>query len=244
MEKPNMGWLCTFNDMTTLLIVFFVLLFSMSDVKTEGKDVLAKALRAGIGVLGKGQKTEISSPSIFEPIVDPDPAEDSDDAGKADRENKNRQFLEKMRDALKDMGGADVVFSLDGIMINLSDKTLFNVGSADLLPGSYALLDRVIGMIKDIPVQIRVEGHTDNIPIYTRRFPSNWELSMARSLSVVHYFQDKGKFIPSRLSAAGYGEMKPIASNDTDEGRSANRRVEIFLNLELEVVELEEGKKE
>jgi len=226
LEKPNTLWLCTFNDMTTLLLVFFVMLFSMSDIKTEGKETLGKALRAGLGILEKGQRTEISAPSIFDPLVEVEQTE-------VDEENKRKQFLEKVRDDLKDVGGVDVIFSLDGIMINLSDKMLFDVGKADLLPDSYVLLDGIINVIKDIPAQIRVEGHTDNTPI-TRRFPSNWDLSMARSLAVVHYFQNKGKLMPSRLSAAGYGEMKPIASNDTDEGRQTNRRVEIFLALELE----------
>ena len=238
-NKPHMGWLTTFNDMITLLMVFFVLIFSMSEMKAEGKETLGKVLRAGIGVFGKGQKAEISTPSIFDPIVEQTkPAEELYDAEDALDGKKERQLLEKMKDALQNIGGVNVIFSLDGVIINLSDKMLFDVGKADLLPDSYYLLDEVINAVKEIPMQIRVEGHTDDTPIYTKRFPSNWELSMARSLAVVHYFQNKGKIIPSQLSAVGYGEMKPIASNDTEEGRRANRRVEIFLALE------EEGKKE
>ena len=231
-EKP---WLCTFNDMITLLMVFFVLIFIMSEIRTENKDSLAKALRAGIGVFNKGQKVEISRPSIFNPIVEQTkPAEelyDSEDTSGGKKGKKNKEFLEKIKDNLKNTGGVDIVFSLDGIMINLNDKTLFDVGKADLLPDSYHVLDGIIDVIKDSSIQIKVVGHTDNTPIHTKRFPSNWELSTARSLAVVHYLQNKGKITPLRLSAAGYGEMKPIASNDTDEGRRANRRVEIFLTF-------------
>jgi chemotaxis protein MotB len=97
-------------------------------------------------------------------------------------------------------------------------------------------LDKIADALDKIPYAVRVEGHTDNVPIQTRGFPSNWELSVARAVNVVKYFAEVSNIDPKRLSAVGYGESRPVASNDTRPNRAKNRRVEIFL--------LTEGKEE
>ena len=120
----------------------------------------------------------------------------------------------------------------DKLTVNMVDKILFDSGSAVIKKNGEKVLDRVAEILKTVDrQQIKVEGHTDNVPISSRlaeKFPSNWELSTARATTVVRYLQGRG-VNPSALSAEGYAEFRPVGSNDTDEGRSANRRIEIVL---------------
>ena len=122
---------------------------------------------------------------------------------------------------------AQVEISANKISINFSDPILFDVGSDVLKPSSFPHLRRLTAVFKDLPNPIQIEGHTDNRPLgRTVRFKSNWELSSARAFSVLQFFVREG-VAPEKLSAVGYGEFKPIKSNETPEGRSGNRRIEI-----------------
>ena len=112
------------------------------------------------------------------------------------------------------------------------DFLLFDFGKADINPGGLAFLDKMATLIHKIPHPVRVEGHTDNVPIHTARFPSNWELSIARAVSVVKYIAGSGKINPQRLSAVGYGETRPLVPNDSAVHRTRNRRVEIVIATE------------
>jgi chemotaxis protein MotB len=133
----------------------------------------------------------------------------------------------------------------DKLTLSMVDKILFDSGKAQVNTEGRAVLERVAEMLNKVEdKQIRIEGHTDNVPIGSRlqeKFPSNWELSTARATNVVRYLQDEGGMDPGRLSAAGYSEFKPVASNDTPEGRTSNRRIEIVLvPLEAPAGETEE----
>ena len=109
----------------------------------------------------------------------------------------------------------------------------FHSGSSDLTDSSYDILDQIVDIMGQYPAySLRIEGHTDNIPIKTARFPSNWELSVARAVNVVKYFAEVGNIDPHRLSAVGYGESRPVVANDTASNRAKNRRVEILLITE------------
>ncbi len=123
-----------------------------------------------------------------------------------------------------------------GLVITFVAEVLFDSGKADLRPNSFARLDKVARVlnttVKDLFVGI--EGHTDNVPIKHSKWKSNWELSSARALSVLHYMEENHKINPIRLSATGYGEYRPLMSNDTPEGRQKNRRVEIVILPKIE----------
>ena len=122
---------------------------------------------------------------------------------------------------------AQVEISANKISINFADPILFAPGSDVLKPSSYPHLRRLVAVFKDLPNPVQIEGHTDNRPLGKgTRFRSNWELSSARAFSVLQFFVKEG-VAPEKLSAVGYGEYKPIQSNDTVEGRSKNRRIEI-----------------
>lgn len=116
-----------------------------------------------------------------------------------------------------------------GLMIRFLDTTLFDLGKADLKPAARVILDNVAEILITLPNRIRVEGHTDNIPINTYLFPSNWELSTARATTVVRYFLEQYGFPPTQFSAAGYGEWHPVVPNDSMENRAQNRRVDIVI---------------
>jgi chemotaxis protein MotB len=116
-----------------------------------------------------------------------------------------------------------------GLVISLAEAGFFNSGSATVRPDAVDALVTIAKTANDPSVRITIEGHTDNVPIRSGKYGSNWELSTARAASVVSLFIEQGKIDATRLAAAGYGEFKPIASNDTPEGRARNRRVDIVL---------------
>lgn len=116
-----------------------------------------------------------------------------------------------------------------GVVIHILDNLLFASGNSDLSDGSLSVLHRLAGILKKLPNDIRVEGHTDNVPIRSKRFPSNWHLSVSRALNTAYYLISKEELSPDRVSIVGYSEYKPIETNNTTDGRRVNRRVDIVI---------------
>jgi chemotaxis protein MotB len=125
--------------------------------------------------------------------------------------------------------GIDVDFRGEETVLHVSSKLLFDSGSAEIHIEGLELLLWMSDSLRDLPYSIEVGGHTDNLSISTKRFPSNWELSLARSVNVVKFLEGAGRIPGSRLAASGYADSKPLVSNNTAEGRAKNRRVEIVL---------------
>jgi chemotaxis protein MotB len=229
-DRP--GWLTTFNDLVTLLMVFFVLLFTMGSVDTKAMEEFKNALQSGLGIMGEGSFVSIevrnsrqdldNAALLRQADGEVEPVDDQQEAGPID-------------EALETFAaepGINVSYSNQGAHITFEDFLLFDFGKADINSGGLAFLDKMAVLIQKIPYPVRVEGHTDNVPIHTARFPSNWELSIARAVSVVKYFAESGKINPQRLSAVGYGETRPLVPNDSPANRTRNRRVEIVLATE------------
>ncbi len=210
------GWLTTFNDMVTLLMVFFVLLFSMGSLDVKRFKNFQNALQSAMGVLYEGQRAPVGLISDTE-----QPDDVSSDTAFAD-DRRHFERLEQTR-------GLEAQYSQRGIQLTLDDSLLFRSGSATVTQDGLNLLANVSRIIKPIGRHIRVEGHSDNVPIATSRYPSNWELSTERAINVVKYFIHQGRIDPRLLSAVGYADVKPRASNDTEAQRAKNRRVEIIL---------------
>lgn len=150
------------------------------------------------------------------------------------------KLVNELQEEIK-KGEIEVTQLRDKLTLSMVEKILFDSGSAEIKKEGKKVLDRVVEILKNVKDrQINIEGHTDNVPISPRlaqRFPTNWELSTARATNVVRYLQEKG-IDPALLSATGYAEYRPVASNDTEEGRAKNRRIEIVLvPLELKKAE-------
>jgi len=227
------GWLTTFNDLVTLLMVFFVLLFTMSTVDSRKMQDFQYALQSGLGVLKTGTKVSIS-------VKKTQPVDDmshimTQAEGKRNKKH-SRQPGDKLMDEIQQLTKADLDIQINhthqGTRLSFEDQVLFDFGSATINPAGFVFLDKIADTLDKIPYAMRVEGHTDNVPIQTRRFPSNWELSVARAVNVVKYFAEVSNIDPNRLSAVGYGESRPVAANDTASNRVKNRRVEILLITE------------
>lgn len=217
------AWLTTFNDLITLLMVFFVLLFTMATTDVGKLKQFQVSIMRGLGVLEKGEKSPIGLIESY-----------GDKGSKRGISHGNmfpdgKESIEDYIESLKSFKGVDVEFRGNDQVMRLDDKALFASGSADINPSAYPVLKKVIGVIRAGSGPVRVEGHTDNIPISTSRFESNWDLSTARAVNIVKYLIEEGHINPERLSAVGYGEIRPLAPNDTPRHRALNRRVEIVL---------------
>ncbi|MCO1601342.1 flagellar motor protein MotB [Desulfosporosinus nitroreducens] len=253
-EKENSErWLLTYADLITLLMIFFVVLYSMSKVDADKFQAVAESLNKALsgGVPAKMEMAASpSGPSLIQtgtpsatttvPGKDKDPSKttDTDQAaanvgqGNTDAENLSIEAIKAKLDkfALDNGIQSKLISSMEerGLVVSIQETLLFGSGSADITDRAREILKSISTVLGSASNQIRVEGHTDNLPIQTAKFPSNWELSVIRSTNVVQILQSAG-ITPSRLSAAGYGEYRPIASNDTIAGQGRNRRIDLII---------------
>lgn len=237
-------WLLTYADMITLLVAFFIMLYSMSVMNQAKFQQLAISVRSGFGqsaiggaptVFARGGGTN-GTPTIINSSKST--PQSNDDFVKDARQRQDSDGLDKAYQAVKayiQKNGLEdamhVVRNERGVVVTvMTDKMLFAPGQADLRPEELALLNTVGDVIqKAVPQNpVRVEGHTDSLPIHTLRFPSNWELSTTRATTVLRYFEARG-IGAQRLEAGGYADQRPITANDTDVHRAQNRRVEIVI---------------
>lgn len=221
-------WLVSYADFITLLFAFFVVMYAISSVN-EGKyrilsDSLTSAFRnvtpSSINPIQVGQP---SSGQIVRPVasaVEIKPA----DTAEARKMQLMANELKGSLGSMIDQGKVRVTHSKRGIAIEINDSILFDPARADLQSASSEMLLAVAEMVKDTDNLIQIEGHTDNQPIRSPQFPSNWELASARAASVVRLFAEAG-IAPQRMVVIGYGEFRPVEPNDTIERRARNRRV-------------------
>jgi chemotaxis protein MotB len=217
------GWMVTYGDMMGLLLTFFVLFLSYATIHEEGFREAMESFRQAVGMLPYSQ-----SMIQFEkvPGIRLSPPLSPRDITKRLRNSVNAAGLK---------GSVSVKEEKEGVRLIIQSPILFESGKAELVANAQPLMDELIKILKENPNTVVVEGHTDNVPINTPEFPSNWELSTARAISVAKYLFEKGDLEAKRFTVAGYGEYHPVASNDTPEGRQKNRRVEILLkNIEGE----------
>lgn len=130
----------------------------------------------------------------------------------------------------------------EGLIVTFSEKYMFDSGKADIYPEAKEVIKNIAALLTDEPNRISIEGHTDNTPINTPEFPSNWELSTKRATNVLKYLLEELKFDPRRLTAAGFGEWHPVAPNDTPENKAKNRRVDLIVRR-LDIDEMREWRR-
>lgn len=218
------GWVMTYGDMMSLLLTFFVLIVSFSSMQETKFEQAAKSLKDAFGVLAQPE----SVIQFNDPLVPNHTPTETD-----------LEFLYEVRSVEKALldqelsEQVEVQMIEDGVLFQLPAPLLFSSGDSRLKTEADPLLERLARMFRKFPGEIRVEGHTDNIPIHSARFPSNWELSASRAVAVARNFHSLD-IPPERLSATGYGEYRPLEDNGTAAGRAANRRVEVMLTWRSE----------
>ncbi|ABM61131.1 OmpA family protein [Halorhodospira halophila] len=232
--RGSPAWMTTFADLMAVLVVFFVMLYTMSTIDNERYQKLAESLRQVLGPSVVQEDTPQAAPTVVD-LEGPAPTPEQevhDDLPPADPEHTDTaEILEALQEALaEELAAGDVELGEgeDGVLLRFPEQAAFALGSKEISEPFVPVLDRVAGVLADTPGLIRVSGHTDDIPIRSDRFRSNFELSTARAISVVHILKDAG-ITPERLIAQGHGETRPLAPNETPEQRARNRRVDVHL---------------
>jgi chemotaxis protein MotB len=216
-------WLVSYADFMTLLFALFVVLFASSNHDKQALEQVSQAVKNGFSELGTfsaSQTTKTGATTLAQPIPKTSAGIDV------------TELQRKLNKALgKEIERQEVVLKMtpEGFVISLHELGFFDSGQARLMPGASDKIKRIAEVLMQYGLDMRVEGHSDNVPIHTTEFASNWELSTARATSVAMMLMKDARFDPKRMSIAGYGEFHPTATNDTAEGRKANRRVDIVV---------------
>lgn len=242
-KKPKKGspaWMASFADLQQLLLVFFILLFSMSSVD-ENKFISAMAsIQNALNTAGLGL-TDLG--------VQPDSELVDIDKLNSIGELKNNQLTEELKEAVEflennELDGEPLSSyvtaskSDEGVILTIKDIILFDSGSADIKVKANELLEKLSPLLGDNARDVRVEGHTDNVPLKsTSKYDDNWELSTARATRVASFIINNKFVDASKISVAGYSEYRPVAKNDTLENKSKNRRVDIVLLSDFSEIE-------
>jgi chemotaxis protein MotB len=215
------AWLATFADLMSLLLTFFILLLSFATMDVvKFRDALGSLKDAfGVQVVHDGDVEGVTTTPIqvFDTAEAPLPVAAEDQA-----------LLDELNTAISDerlQSQVDTDVDGRGVVLRISGEVLYRQGEADLRPEARPILGRVANLVGGTDQRIMIEGHTDDVPIRTSEFPSNWELSTARAITAMRFLVDQG-IEPVRVGVAGYADLRPIEPNDSDAHRAANRRVE------------------
>ncbi|MBX7258538.1 MAG: OmpA family protein [Candidatus Hydrogenedentes bacterium] len=236
-------WLLTYADLITLLMVFFVVMYALSNVDKQKFQALARAMSAEFGT-PVANPTGIGGKVVPGPSVTPPPRAGTERT--RTRGNPKTEQIDALRARMKKLkGDLDAMVKASGLQeqisvkmdpsghkvsMGLSDSLLFGAGSADLTQAAQELVEKIGNVLATSNYVVNVEGHTDNVPINNARYSSNLQLSTERAVNVVSYMIKTAGIPGNRLSASGYAEHHPVASNDTEEGRAKNRRVEFVIH--------------
>jgi len=243
-EGNHERWLVSYADFITLLFAVFVALYAMSQTDKQKMDQLVSSLRESFGYVKTGASSEklnvVESsdlrtiPSIRMQVLTPGMR----NSGKGRRPVTQasikdfREIKATIDGNLKKYGAQNKVnvdVTKRGLVVTLKEAGFFDSGDATVKEESLQLLAMVVGSLANYSNPIRIEGNTDNVPINTGKYRSNWELSTSRATNIVHYLIEKYHFQPEKISAVGYGEFRPVANNGSESGRTRNRRVDIVL---------------
>jgi chemotaxis protein MotB len=249
-KEPEQGndmgrWLITYSDLITLLMIFFILMYTMSQVDARKYAAVANSLSVvltgqAISVLdtqGPSMVEGISGQQMPEgPGLSPAQQGELNEVKRMIAEfisTKDREIAQEQaqgNNAVTKLSDHIIIYEQErGLVVSFKDTLLFASGSDQLSPGAKAIIRDIGKSLVKIPNYIRVEGHTDDLPIKTGKFPSNWELSVLRSANVVHVLNEDAGIPAERLSIIGFGEYRPLVENEDQISRAMNRRVDIVI---------------
>lgn len=218
-----MRWLLTYADLITLLMVFFVVMYAISNVDATKYKALAQSLGEAFSRFTAG-----NPPSVILPPSAPDSGASS---GILDGENLEG-FTSDFSQFIEEQGlQSEVIVRLNerGLAISLVGSAMFDLGRAEIRAEGLRIMDKIGDYLANTNNYVSVEGSTDDLPVNTYMYPTNWELSVHRAVNVVRYFVEKRGLSPSRFIASGYGEFRPLYPNDSEHNRAKNRRVDIVI---------------
>lgn len=243
-------WLVSYADFITLLFAFFVVMYAFARSDQKKQVQVAQSIDTAFRALGMfpqaARKSECGASGACSGMVASSQAANSADQPqvpmnivmgedvlapaevKQDLEHVKRELTQTLSNQVA-THTVSIQMGRDGLVISLREAGFFNSGSADPKPDTLPTLERIAESLSHTPYDLRIEGHTDNVPIHTAAFDSNWELSTARATRIARMLMATGSIGADKLSAAGYAEFHPVAANDTAEGRAQNRRVDIVV---------------
>lgn len=235
-------WLVSYADFITLLFAFFVVMYAISQSDLAKLKSVSESIRAAFNAEAVDQQGKSSGKTMqqFDPTMSQGGLLMDMPIGRMNITTPDYEDLKRIADIIEesvsfDLGESDLaekmqlIYDDRGLVVRLSAKNFFEPGSAEVKPDALPILDQMAKVLRTVKRHIRIEGHTDTSAVKSEYYPSNWELSTARAAWVARYFIYKYHFDPKFLTVAGYAEYHPIASNDTEEGRAKNRRVEIVV---------------
>ena len=235
-EGGGANWMDTYGDMVTLLLTFFVFLFAFSNIDiAKWQKIVGSFTGSSFSVMPAIDFFTASEPPI-QPIGYR--TEDEEDSSNMNSDQDMQMFQELLNIINDYIEENELQAQLlanpetKTIILRFSDNVLFASGRADILPVFRYNMDHMIHLLSEYMYMIsmiRIEGHTDNVPIRNAQFEDNWDLSSKRATNVLRYFIDSGRIDTTKISVTGYGEFHPVDTNDTTEGRSANRRVDFVI---------------
>jgi chemotaxis protein MotB len=242
-EGNHERWLISYADFITLLFAVFVTLYAMSQTDKRKTDQLVASLRESFGYVKTGASSEKLNvtdstdlrtiPAIRPEILTPGLRHSQTTAALTHASLKEFHEIKAAIEQNLKKYGAEKKLNVDvtkrGLVVSLKETGFFDSGDATVKQESLPLLAMVAKSLANYSNPIRIEGNTDNVPINSGRYRSNWELSTARATNIVHYLIENYNFRPGKISAVGYGEFRPLADNGTEAGRTRNRRVDIVL---------------
>lgn len=240
-EDNNQGgapkWMVTFSDLMTLILVFFILLFSMSQINLIKFQAVAESFQNRLifdfypSVIPHENPTEDELKRKEE--TNKEEQNDLSDNQSEQQSDMLGQLLNEIEVYLEEQGLHNVITATRnerGVVLVLQEKVLFETAEAEIIQEAEPFLNKVGSLLHTIPNPVKVEGHTDNRPISTYRYPSNWELSGARASSVIRFLIDNNQLDPRRFTAIGFGDTHPIVPNNSSSNWQKNRRVEIVIS--------------
>lgn len=227
-EKENAErWVLSYADLVTLLLGFFIILFATAEIDVHKFQAIAHGLAVAFNVeVTEGAE---GGSAIFDGGTGIIPEPSRTISIQSEQASIRERIEARSEERGIEPGQIIVTGDEESVIIRLADSLLFPSASAAIRPDALALLDVIGSVVAELPNEIRVEGHTDNVPVGTARYPTNWELSSARATAVLRYLVEHAGVAANRAFAAGYGEHRPEASNLTPEGRALNRRADIVV---------------
>lgn len=224
-EEGGEAWLLPYSDLMTLLLAVFIVLFASSQIDQEKAQQISNEF-----------SESMMSKSYTASKMEGQDSASKESSGSAKSEKEQMEKLKAELDAkLKSKNmTASVKTNIDdrGLIISLSNAIVFESGSAEIKKENEDTLLEIARMVSITDHYVRIEGHTDNVPMSSDLYPSNWDLSTARAANVVRLFVNKANALPENLIAVGYGEYRPVADNSTEKGRAQNRRIDIIVMSE------------